>query len=409
MCPHCRTHSCEAPNRTATCRGTNGPAPLQCGVCKGKVNLRARRLSVANMMAPVHGLTTGFIQQAWTTRAINIVADLYDEFFGGGGPPCDYAFCITGSGARREACPYSDLDCFIVLDPTAGVPEKTQILQVSQQVKNRLDYMTWDRETVAANGAPDKGFTFCTGGLNPGGWNGIGVPIPQLTGTPAELANILETNLNTANGALEHVISGLQESGFGFGKAQLHRDLVTEVDQIMGKTCWKMSSRPALSHRKRRGTEAIHQAVTDPDFAIPNPGDTRFNIKKGFYRLPQFVTKGLAWYYGVNSVSSDDQIHDLTQAGHMHANKAAVFRRALDAPLRLRISAQLSSGKEHDYVRSAAHGGANPDNELVLSAGQLLSLQNAIADLQQIRQWSQNFLAQKKKVIGKRKNAFANP
>jgi hypothetical protein len=155
--------------------------------------------------------------------------------------------------------------------------------------------------------------------------------------------------------------------------------------------------------------EAIRQAVTDPDFAVPAPADTRFNIKKGFYRLPQFVVKGLAWYYNIDAVSSSDQITDLVAANRMHLNKATVFRRALDAPLRMRVGAQLSSGKEHDYVRAAAHAGPNPDNETVLTVGELADLHPAIGDLQNVRTWSLAVRLPKTTVAGARGTPVTAP
>jgi hypothetical protein len=175
------------------------------------------------MLVPPAGVappSTALVQQAWTTRAIRIVEDLYGEaFLAAGGPPCAFAFGISGSGARQEACPYSDLDCFIVLDPTAGAAQVTAMVAISQTVRDRLAHINWDRDVAAANaGVPNKGFTFCAGGLNPGGWGGAG---PVLTGTAVDLAALIETNLGAANAALAHVGSGLQESSFGFGTVAL--------------------------------------------------------------------------------------------------------------------------------------------------------------------------------------------
>src|SRR5262245_16110632 len=86
MCPHCKTHSCQAPNRSPDCRGPNGPGVglngiLMCGVCKGKSNIRDRRGSIARMVG-TPGMTAAQLQAAWTQRAVVIVQDLYTEAFG---------------------------------------------------------------------------------------------------------------------------------------------------------------------------------------------------------------------------------------------------------------------------------------------------------------------------------------
>jgi hypothetical protein len=54
-------------------------------------------------------------QKQWSRMVEAIVAELFAEQLGDGKAPCDFAVCITGSLARREACPYSDVECFIII------------------------------------------------------------------------------------------------------------------------------------------------------------------------------------------------------------------------------------------------------------------------------------------------------
>jgi hypothetical protein len=373
----------------------------RCRACAGRVNLAARRLSISNMAGGAVATSGLQLEGAWTQRVITLVQNLYNEFMPVA--PCQYAFCLTGSGARREACPFSDVDCFIVVDPLAGAGAITTLATASRSVRERLVDMNWHGPGLDQ----DKGFVFCIGGLNPEGWTALGTPPQRLIDSPHSLAGILEANISTDNQAMQHVVSGLQEADFAFGHRPLYDQFVREVDLVMGKTCWKFASRPALSHKKRQGLDAIRDAVNNPDFQIPAAGNTRFQIKKEFYRLPQFLAKGLAWYYAVEAVRTLDQIAGLQADHRMSATNARHFINAINKAGRVRVLSHLHAGSESDHVRTAAHVGANPNNEYVLTGAELTDLQDVIASLTRLRNLAVEFIRQKDKISGKRKNPFA--
>jgi hypothetical protein len=66
-----------------------------------------RRGSVANLMQQP-GMSGRALQDAWTQRVEVIVDEMFQEALGAKALPCQYAFCLAGSGARHEASPYSN-------------------------------------------------------------------------------------------------------------------------------------------------------------------------------------------------------------------------------------------------------------------------------------------------------------
>ena len=407
-CPLCLTLlGCQAlPNRrVVTCPGptTNpGLATVMCPACKSRANLNARRGSISRMAMGAMAFSGLQLEGAWTQRATQIIEDLYTEFMPAGGWPCQYAFCMTGSGARKEACPYSDVDAFVVVQDTASAADKTAMINVSKQVRDRLIDMNFRADVAGPD--QDKGFVFCIGGLNPGGWNTSAVPLPALTMTAVEFAGLLEANLIASNVAMAHVVSGLQEAEFVFGTRQLFTDLNRELNLIVGKTCWKMSSRPALTHKKRQGFEAIKTALND--FAIPAATATRFNVKSEFYRFPQFIAKGLAWYYNIPAVSTLDQISQLVAAKRMNDRNSRLFIECVSDATRVRVMSHLHSGKEADHIRAPNHPGPNPDNEYVMTQAEHTNMKAIITKLTRIQTLARKFVKQKDKITGKRHNPF---
>ena len=115
-CARCARGTCLAAGERfrADCPGPGGtPAAKICPECRARGNLRDRRGSMATLLQQP-GVTGAQLQRGWTTRVEAIVQQMFrDEF--AGNEPCQYAFCIAGSGARHEASPYSDLDCFLLL------------------------------------------------------------------------------------------------------------------------------------------------------------------------------------------------------------------------------------------------------------------------------------------------------
>jgi hypothetical protein len=386
---------CQAPLnvRSLTCPGPGGAANV-CIHCQRIGNIRDRRLSISNMIATDPLVSGAQLQVGWTDRADIIVTNLLNNAIQGMGapPPCTYAFCLAGSGARHEACPYSDLDCFFLVESVD--PANTAYFRtVSTTVKQSLENM----DEIA-------GLRFCFGGLNPLGQPGAHEQRPELILTPVAMAALLEDPQVDS-----HVRGSIDECrllvGGGGNSAQLYQDYKAETNMIMGSTPMTFSSRPLLTNRRNEGLNAIREALK-PDHAPPSSQATVYDIKKKFYRLPQMVVKGLALYYNIAEINSISAVQGLRVAGKLSSPMAQRIAGVLDIAGKIRNKAHLHAGYEVDEVFSVAQG-AQPN--LVLNAQDLKDLRLCIIELHQIRNRAQDFLDAKTKIviIGKRGNPFA--
>lgn len=414
------------PSRVPTCPGPDNIAPgVQipgnlCHVCRGKVNISRRRQSIRQMAdRPVTDLQTG-----WTLRSLMIVRDLYDEMWQVSPAPCEYAFCLTGSGARGEACPYSDLDAFIVLE-TESLAIKQRFTEVSMFVKNMLAAMSVMDTHSVEQGTPIKGFVFCIGGLNPlglkemsssGGIGGVSQKrIADLTDTVPNLARILENYYsdpaNSDNKDLTHIAQGLQETAFGFGNEALHDQLVREVDRVMGRTEWLLSSDSELTRKRRMGLELIQEAATKVEFDLPRRPEDQYHIKLKFIRVPQFVLKGLYWYYNLMGpdLSSWSLIDQLTSEGILHPSKAMLFRRSLTLAHGVRIKSHLAKESEADIVQTHDSPWKDMVPDYAMTEEETAELREITPYINEIRKLAKEFWIRQTQPVFRRDNPFASP
>jgi len=226
---------CVAPDTTPGCPGPE-PAPVtkeglirndvRCPFCRGLFSdLRMVSISrfAVNQSANQAGAKRVQIQGDWTYTVACVLKKFYDGFFKYQ-YPCRYAFCLAGSGGRGEACPYSDIDAFIILDKTSNQADQESFMRASRFVRDRLLLMLKVEKA-------DKGFEFCTGGLNPlgEGFNRkenkfFEVIKESLTGKAQDLAGLLEIYLKSGDERKAHTINGLSESTFAFGERTLFED-----------------------------------------------------------------------------------------------------------------------------------------------------------------------------------------
>lgn len=412
-CQRCARGLCEAPGDKfdANCEGPDAAdGRPKCRVCAHRGQLSARRGSVANLRAL--GNTGQQLQQAWTDRVETIVENLWnDAVLQAGAPGVNYAFCFAGSLARNEASPYSDLDSFIIVeDDSPAVVQR--FIAVCEVIKE-----------IFSGAEGNWGLRFCNI-MSPFG-DSTNPKAPKLIRTPVNMAHLMELPPAQIEG---HITAGLQEYKFGFGDHQLFQDFKTEMDTVLGANCWKRNSRPVLARGKRVGLEVIQDVVRNPKFQPPNKTDATFHVKEQFYRPPQFIAKGLAWYYGIDRVSTSDQLAGLVQAGHMSNTVANNFRVVMDVMAKLRFKLHLDREGEKDFVYTDVNARNNEIQQLEailnrnedqkerlnrlkggthLTRAEIQDLIGCISNLNFIMRLAREFVAQKTKVIGKRKNPFA--
>ncbi|HEX5049533.1 MAG TPA: DUF294 nucleotidyltransferase-like domain-containing protein [Gammaproteobacteria bacterium] len=412
MCDPCKVAKLgPAPNKPLPQKPGGKPQPQVVPVKQGPEYgdfVRDRRNSV-NLMKDKEQ-SGDAMQRAWTDRVKRIVAYLYDESWpsGKGKPPGQFAFVVSGSAGRQQTCPYSDLDAFIVTE--SDDPAVVQKFDAaSRKVKKHLEDINSIDSSVA-----DKGFIFCTGGLNPlvEGANCKISPIqkPKLTGSAKEFAKFLEgfySDPMAMLGTKAHLAEGMLESAFAFGDESLFQDFVRETDLVMGKTCNGFASRANITRKKMMGMQVMSDALK-PEFKA-DAGAKSFDIKKHFMRTPQFAIKGLAFYYDLSEVDPTMQLTHLEQDKRMHARTTEMMRRLLEIPQRIRIRAHLQMKGENDKICFSSYNEKDKDKHYVLSPKEEQDLKACMGELEILKKMGTEFMAQKKKSWGSRKNPFKQP
>ena len=410
-CPRCARGACLAAGERfrANCPGPGGtPAANICPECRARGNLRDRRGSMAAFLQQP-GVTGAQLQKGWTTRVEAIVQQMFVDAFAGN-EPCQYAFCIAGSGARHEASPYSDLDCFLLLaddSPSNVLFFRTATKAVSDMLI-ALDF--------------GSGLRLCNL-MSPLGCPGDPTA-PELMRTPHEMADLLEWPDSRANG---HVKGGLMENRFLFGTQKLHTDFLTDLNLIVNESCFTFSSRLTITRGKTMGLDTLKKLLNDREYAPPQKTDGWFHVKNQFYRPPQFIAKALSWFYGVQAVNTLQQLDALVLGNHMSPSVANNFRPILDVMAKLRFKLHLDREGEKDFVftSTAARDAelqrlnalpqlTTADREMqtrlkqgtLLTAAERADLVAVIPNLHYIMRLAATFVKEKEKLLGKRANPF---
>jgi len=206
----------------------------------------------------------------------------------------------------------------------------------------------------------DKGFEFCTGGLNPLAYNKKlkQVIIPEtLTGTAQQLSEVLEKYLNSQDEYKSHIVGGLSEAGFAFGDRSLFEGFGKMANEILQKPCLGAFDEPdiATSHRRRLALGKLEYLTNHPECRPPRPDATRFDLKNEFYRTPQWIAAALSQWYDIDAVSTDDQITKLAARNLISTSTRQNLKKAMEMPLVMRFKTHSKTGEEWEGVRAKDH------------------------------------------------------
>lgn len=422
ICPVCSS-PCVARPPVPNCPGP-GPAPdaHRCPSCQNKEWLIERRRSLGERANVFHQDGEALLER-WTGNVDRLLERLHQAYLASQAhpPPCDYAFVVCGSGSRKEACPYSDLDC-VMLVATDGHAELAYFREMAQYIDEELQRMQEEDFKDPATGQPVRGLRFCGGGLNPlgrrgalkprpGGIRFAGVALPsdmvELIRTPQAMAEIQESAEE------KHVSEGLLETRFVFGSPgkagpDLHTAYRQELEAVLGQRSPKFSWRPLLMKRKRMALKFMGEVVSK--FQPPKPDAHFWNIKEQFYRAPQFVVKSLAYWYGITDVATFDQLAALESSSprRISAVNAGMIRRLFNTVGKTRALAHLEAGTESDIVWTFGnHQHRANAVEKLLTQQETQDLRYLIRDLETLQTLTRQFLAEKQKAVGTRRNPFA--
>lgn len=258
----------------------------------------------------------------WTDMVDGLMCNLYytaRTIYGA--PPCKFALCVCGSLARTEACPWSDIDAFILLE-TRNQANRKYFQMASAYVESHLRY------AGNCEGSP-AGLSFCCGGLNP-----MNADMVQ---TPERMVQLSQTWKRMGN----HEADVSVNSRFVYGNRNLHVRFLQLLAEQERRTV-------SEEDRQRAALATLRQLVERP--GLPDRDSLRVDIKEELYRKVQAIGRELAKYYGLEEMSTQGQIHALHQSDHMSKEVADYFTGTLASVSRLRISSHLKAmGENHTY------------------------------------------------------------
>jgi len=300
-----------------------------------KTNIRERRGSVTRL--GLSGASGKQLQVAWNTRLDTIVSALFKsslEMIVKDSSEKGWCFCVSGSGARQEACPYSDLDCFILVENDG--PSQVDVFR--RAAKQMSDILF----AIDEDGTLDLGIRFCHGGLNPLGYNTESQP--ELIGSPGQIASLIEHSAVN-----EHIRTGLGESRGLCGDEKLHDAYRLEVESVRGKSLWAPLGRPLLAGHKKQAMKLLEKAASAWKGGL-DKNTKEVDIKLDVYRIPQYALGGLAMYYGVNEQNSFKIVEALQTRAKLSHRAVVAFKEVLEVSAKMRISAHLVQGGEVDAL-----------------------------------------------------------
>jgi hypothetical protein len=275
----------------------------------------------------------GGLMSSWTDFVDLQLADLYGEL--SAKQPCHFAFCVCGSLARTEACPWSDIDAFILTEHSND-KIKDFFRNASVAVEYHLSFArpnTYNlpKSRKCANGEKlpgdrfggNTGFKFCNGGLSPTN--------PVFVNTPDEMLHRYEEYFREPH----YRQSVLQtQARFVFGYMPLFDKWLKNLGK---RVAWDAGT------MRRDALTEMQELANRP---LPNGRGESINVKTDLYRPVQLILHSLALNYGINEVNPRQEADALVKAGHMSREVANLFKETLDGIFRLRAAGHLTAMNE---------------------------------------------------------------
>jgi len=272
-----------------------------------------------------------------------------------GAAPCEYAFLSLGSLARRECCPYSDLEFAILL----GKP--LDVSQTEQQIRNYFKKIvelielkvislgeTHKVEGLTTN-VPQrfpKGFQFDEGGNYPFSAKDVDGNNHEFIGTVKQLSNRIK--VFGADGLAGDIIAAntLQEAQYMFGSRRLAQEYRKQVKTILEAAD---SQDPTMRYGQRLSFHLLSDHLNDFKLNLTKQS-SYFDVKTEVLRLPIFFVNTLALYFAVDDSNSQERIDVLCGRTIITPTVACAFEEIIHYGLELRIRAHFHSKQETDKV-----------------------------------------------------------
>jgi hypothetical protein len=374
---------CLAPERLKVeqCRGPykRDPETPQCDHCarlagvvipESRDYVTARRKSVSDL-SEIKGLSMGRLTKEWSLRVETIVVELYSQVLDTTFPPI-FALCMAGSGGRFEACPYSDIDAFILVDRKE---DAQTFIAASKRVSSILTTL----------GGKESGFQFCSGGMNP----------IFHTRTPEAMAQTLGS---TKDG---HAAAALRQCRFAFGMRGLYDEYIALVQG--GRLVTDTDA------ARRRGLEMLKTLLSNRASMHPavRASDATVHVKNQLYRPLQLMVQGLHVYFGgaEHIIDIRQQIAARAADGHVSVPVATLVTNLLEDLTRLRFAAHSTAQREAELI--ALTHLAPPKAVTPVLAHLDPTVRACIVNMDILWKLATAFVREQTKRIGFKKNPFA--
>lgn len=285
---------------------------------------QARQDIIKMIVDPTVNVTGGELTAEWTARVEMLLVELL-------GPallvlPCRSALCTGGSLARQEACAYSDLECFVLLQDDQ---EKNRMIVREAAVRAGTILME--------AGEAGRGFSF-DDALTPRTW----------AWTPRHMLEFVQMEVEAvANYKIKDraLLDVLHDHRLVMGDRELYEDwskLAAEFSASMQTWELASSARDQALREWRQWMTVQHQR---PDGARrPDLKDVEIRIKDHYYRWLQKIPKFLCQYYGLAMGDTRAEVAALQRHGHISKPVEMLFLDCLDKVTRLRMTAHLHAG-----------------------------------------------------------------
>jgi len=329
------------------------------GAAKFAPSIEARRLSVSTM-SDLPGITAGKMQREWTKRIEHIYATMYQRALRKCLPP-DFALCLCGSLARREACPYSDIDSFLLVGKRKDA-DVEYFRRVGTEVK----------ECLLEMGGAVSGLRMCLGGLDP----------INIIETPEELLDQLTDWEIRDPGS--HVLGIRDSPRFLYGTYKLSRKFQDLISAAKSQD---------LPGRRSTAVKNLQRLVKPGgDFDLPTIKDETIMIKEQLYRPVQLLLRDLSAYFGLHATDQRTQVLDLTKENAMSASVANYIINILEDVGKLRVQNQLRAKREEDRLILDPQNPKIREGDVVATAKDLAQVKACLERLGRLKKLTERFI-----------------
>lgn len=314
-------------------RSSSDPHFYRCPFCrqvswfKPRIE-QARRDILKLIFDPTQKVTSAKLTTEWTAKVEMLLVELLSP--GLSKLTCKWALCTAGSLARQEACAYSDIECFVLLEKD-NEEFKAIVTTAAKRCKGIL----------LEAGEAGRGFSFDEG-MSPEDELWVATPATMIVNVRSQI----QMAKNSPIGFDPGNIDVLQDHHLVQGSDLLYKEwsrLAAEYMASRSKSPNVSNSRNQALLEWRQWME-IQPKRKSAGARRPVLADVGIQIKDNYYRWLQKIPKYLCQYYGLSMGDTRQQVSALARAGHISQPVELLFLDCLDKVTRMRMEGHLLAG-----------------------------------------------------------------